>query len=343
MTKLNSKTLDEYTQLLLPAIEQEMQICVADTQEAGLEDLHFMMAYHLGWQGDKSGPQAHGKRIRPLLVLLTAEAAGGDWKKALPASAAVELVHNFSLIHDDIEDNSPLRRGRETVWKKWNIPQAINTGDSMFALAHLALQRLNDLVSPEIVLKAQQILPRACLTLTQGQYLDLSYETRQDLTVKDYWPMIHGKTASLIATCTELGSLISGNNSDTQANYRNFGENIGLAFQVYDDILGIWGNTDVTGKSTSSDLVAGKKSLPVLFGLQQNREFARRWREGPISLEDVPEITMLLENEGAYDYAKNVAEEFTDSALKALDSANPQGPARQALIELSNELLNRNT
>ncbi len=176
--------LSNYFDLLLPAIEQEMKACVRETREQGLEELYSMLEYHLGWEGPGSGPKAQGKRVRPMMVLLSNASAGGDWEIALPAAAAVELVHNFSLIHDDIQDNSPLRRGRETVWKMWNIPQAINAGDSMFALAHIALKRLANQVPDGIALEAYKILPEACLTLTQGQYLDLSYENRNDLWQK---------------------------------------------------------------------------------------------------------------------------------------------------------------
>lgn len=333
--------LADFTSMMLPAIENEMQQCVAITDETGLEELHYMLAYHLGWEGNDAGPKACGKRVRPLLVLLTTEAAGGDWQTALPAAAAVELVHNFSLIHDDIQDNSPLRRGRQTVWKKWDIPQAINTGDSMFALAHIALERLQGQVAPELVIKAQSILPVACLRLTQGQYLDLSYEHRSDLSMEDYWPMIGGKTASLIATCTELGALLSGVDEKTVAIYRKFGEYVGLAFQVQDDILGIWGNAMQTGKSAESDLVEGKISLPVFYALEKDEAFAKRWLEGPITPDEVPQIAAVLKEEGAYDYAQSEAERLTNHAIDMLARANPASPAAAALQELADQLTKR--
>lgn len=334
-------TLAEYTNMMLPAIEEEMQQCVAITNEPGLEELHYMLAYHLGWEGPDAGPKACGKRVRPLLVLLTSEAAGGDWQSALPAAAAVELVHNFSLIHDDIQDNSPLRRGRETVWKKWDIPQAINAGDSMFSLAHIALERLNSEIPPELVIKAQSILPVACLRLTQGQFLDLSYEHRSDLSMGDYWPMISGKTASLIATCTELGALLAGVVEDVVAIYRKFGEYVGLAFQVQDDILGIWGDAMQTGKSAESDLVEGKISLPVFYALEKNGAFAERWLAGPITPDEVPQMAALLKAEGAYDYAQNEAERLTNLAIDMLARAKPASPAAEALQELADQLTKR--
>ena len=127
-----------YSDKMLPAIEEKLRATLARTDEATLTELHYMLSYHLGLAGKGSGKSASGKRIRPQILLLTCAAAGGNWEEALPAAAAVELIHNFSLIHDDIEDNSPIRRGRPTIWKKWGIAQAINTGDAMFTLAFIA-------------------------------------------------------------------------------------------------------------------------------------------------------------------------------------------------------------
>ena len=155
------------TQEMLEAIENELHRSVADPGESELTQYYSMLAYHLGWEGEGAGPEARGKRIRPLLVLLTCAAAGGNWKDALPAAASVELVHNFSLIHDDIQDDSPLRRGRETIWRRWGIPQAINAGDAMFTLAHLSLLRLEETTSPEITTRAANTLHQACLQLTK--------------------------------------------------------------------------------------------------------------------------------------------------------------------------------
>lgn len=335
--------LSDYYDLMLPAIENEMQSCLEAALGEGLNEFHFMMAYHLGWEGPGAGPKARGKRVRPMLVLLSTEAAGGKWKDALPAAAAVELVHNFSLIHDDIQDNSPLRRGRETVWKKWGIPQAINAGDSMFSLAHMALERLDNLVPLETALKASRILPEACLYLTQGQHLDISYENRNDLTVEDYWPMISGKTAALLAACTELGALIAGVDEQKQSNYQKFGEQVGLAFQVYDDLLGIWGDAEKTGKSNESDLLAGKKSLPVLYAIENSKEFAKRWAKGTIEPDEIPALVKILEEDGVYGYTKDKAVQLTNQALASLELVNPQEPASNGLMELADKLIHRET
>jgi geranylgeranyl diphosphate synthase type I len=326
---------------MLEAIEGELRRAVQLADGERLAEFLGMLAYHLGWEGEGAGPEARGKRIRPLLLLLTCAAAGGDWQRALPAAAAVELIHNFSLIHDDIQDNSPLRRGRPTVWKLWGVPQAINSGDAMLTLAHLSALRLADANSAEVALQAGIILQGACLQLTKGQYLDLSYEARGALTLDDYWTMVSGKTAALLSTCTEVGAMIAQVNSASRAAYRRFGHSLGLAFQALDDVLGIWGDAVSTGKSIESDLLSGKKSLPVLYGLEQNGPFARRWSQGPLQVDEIAGMAAQLEAEGGRGYAQGAASRLTVEALQALAEAEPQGEAGQALRELADSLLNR--
>jgi geranylgeranyl diphosphate synthase type I len=338
---MSLNSLEDITQSYLVAIENELQQAVDRANEFGNPKLHDMLAYHMGWKGNRNISEARGKRIRPLLVLLACSAAGGDWSKALPGATAVELVHNFSLIHDDIEDHSPLRRGRPTVWKKWGIPQAINTGDAMFALAHMEAVRLANTVSASIGLKAVEILQRTCLHLTQGQYLDLSYESRNNLTLDEYWLMVEGKTAALMSASTELGALAAFSNAQTSNIYREFGRLIGLAFQVQDDLLGMWGNSTVTGKSSQSDLVTGKITLPVVYGLSINREFAKRWNLGPIKPNEVTEIIQLLELEGGNDYAQVQVTRLLNEALSTLEKAHPIGIAGSALRNLAVNLVNR--
>ncbi len=334
-------TLEALAQTYLPVVEAGLQSAVANATGEGTSDLSSMLAYHLGWEGEGAGPAARGKRIRPLLVLLTTAAAGGAWQAGIPAAVAVELVHNFSLIHDDIEDNSPLRRGRQTVWKKWDIARAINAGDSMFTLAHLEILRTQERSSLEVTLQAAQILHRACLHLTQGQHLDLSYENRQDLGQADYWPMVNGKTAALLAACTELGALIAQANTAIRQSYFQFGQSLGLAFQVQDDLLGIWGQAELTGKSAESDLVAGKKSLPILCGLSQQGKFYQRWIKGPIQADEAGELARVLEKEGAREETQHHADRLTQQALQALEDARPGGEAGTALRDLADLLLNR--
>jgi geranylgeranyl diphosphate synthase type I len=330
-------SLEQFRKQMLPEIEAALQAAVQPAGGPRQELLHEMLAYHMGWQGEGAGPKASGKRVRPTLVLLTCAAAGGDWHAALPAAAAVEVLHNFSLIHDDIQDNSQQRRGRPTVWSLWGMPQAINAGDTLFALAHMALEKLEETASSQVYLQAARLLPRTSLQLTQGQYLDLAYESMPDLEESAYWPMIWGKTGALIAACARLGALVAGAEGARLKAYMVFGEKLGLAFQVHDDLLGVWGNPDAMGKSAHSDLLSGKKSLPVLFALAKKGEFAARWKQG-VTPENVDEIAAQLEAEGGRDYTRQQAEKLTSEAIEALQAAQPEAAAGAALTELAEEL-----
>lgn len=334
-------SLDSLSEIMLPELEDELKRSVSLTDSEGYSDLYDMLAYHLGWTGPGSGAKARGKRIRPLMLLLTTSAAGGDWNTALPAAAAIELIHNFSLIHDDIEDDSPLRRGRQTLWKKWGLAQAINAGDAMFSLAHITIIRIEETTSKLVAFDATRVLHASCLRLTQGQFLDISYEEHGNLSMDAYWPMVEGKTAALLSASTEIGAIIAQSNNQTRKAYREFGKLLGLAFQTKDDLLGIWGDAALTGKSAASDLISGKKSLPVLYGLSLNGAFSKRWAEGPILPDEVPEIAKLLEYEGAREYTQNISDDLTHKAIEALTKADPQNDAGIALEELADQLLNR--
>jgi geranylgeranyl diphosphate synthase type I len=329
------------TQELLDAIEKELLTSIIEHDDVELKQYYSMLTYHLGWEGEGAGPETRGKRIRPLLVLLTCAASGGNWQDALPAAAAVELIHNFSLIHDDIQDNSPIRRGRDTVWKRWGVAQAINAGDAMFTLAHLSLLHLEKTTSPTITIKAAVALQQACLQLTKGQYLDIKFEKQTQLPLNAYWQMVGGKTAALLAACTELGAFVADTSQSQREAIRDFGYNLGLAFQAQDDILGIWGDAALTGKSNESDLIAGKKSLPVIYALEKGGSFASRWTQGPIKPEETKAIAEQLENEGARAYTQESANKMTEKALLSLSEAGLSGQAGEMLISLANRLLHR--
>jgi len=329
-------------QPLLSAIESELQRQISRLDAPRTQAFHEMLTYHMGWTGEGAGPDATGKRIRPLLVLLSSAACGAVWQSVLPAAAAVELVHNFSLVHDDIQDNSEKRRGRSTTWVKWGMPMAINVGDALFVMANQAIMDLKENYEPEAIVEAADILHNTCLELTRGQFLDMSYEERMNLTVEDYWPMISGKTAALLSACCHIGALLGGADDEKQEAYRSFGHYLGLAFQVQDDILGIWGDEALTGKSAASDLMEGKNSLPVLAGLSANGRFAARWKQGPIQTAEVQELARLLASEGGYETAADASRQMTDLALLSLREADPQGEAGDALFELTDRLLKRN-
>lgn len=333
--------MNNITQTYLAAIEDSLHQALEGVNSGIGYQLYEILAYHMGWQEQSSRNQVIGKRFRPLLVLLSCSAAGGDWPNALPAAAAVELVHNFSLIHDDIEDNSPTRRGRPAVWKVWGVPQAINAGDAMFTLAHLQAVRLADIISPSVAIRAVKLLQQSCLHLTQGQYLDLLFELREDVSVDDYWSMVGGKTAALISASAELGALSAGRDETICEIYRDFGRLLGLAFQVQDDYLGIWGDSILTGKSNQSDLLTHKKTLPVLYGLSKAGKFADQWRRKPEHLERAEDLASLLEAEGAREFTQSQGDELIDKALDRLQAAHPSGSTADELMQLARSLSSR--
>jgi geranylgeranyl diphosphate synthase type I len=337
----DSLDFSSFSEKVYPALREELQKAVAPAGDHATPGLLEMITYQLGWTGENAGPKVEGKRIRAMLTLLSCQAAGGDWTQALPAAAAVELLHNFSLIHDDIEDLGETRRGRPTVWMTWGKAQAINTGDAMFALANISLLNLADTISTKIALQAEALFHSTCLRLTQGQHLDISFEDQIQIELETYWKMVGGKTAALLAFCLQVGALAGGADLEAQAHYRDFGNYLGMAFQVQDDILGIWGEEELTGKSITGDLVARKKTLPILYGLAQEKSFYTIWMEDGITPENAPRLAEILQAEGGRAYAQNTGERLTDLALEALEKAQPQGNAGKILQEMAAKLLQR--
>jgi geranylgeranyl diphosphate synthase type I len=315
--------------------------------KSGLVDsdlFYGMIHYHMGWKDAELTPieSNGGKRIRPLLCMLACGAAGGQWQLAVPAAAAIEILHNFSLVHDDIQDSSPTRRGRPTLWTLWGQPQAINTGDAMFALAHVALARLADRgVPPGIILRALRRFDETCVALTRGQYADMSFETLEAVNVDEYIAMIIGKTAALLALSTELGALIAGAGDEQVEQYRIFGLNLGLAFQIQDDILGIWGDEQLTGKSAATDIATRKKTLPVLFALAGNEKLRRLYDNVHVEDDFVGLVVAELDKSGAHQYAIEKATNYTGKSMASLEAAHPAEPASTALYQLTDMLLRR--
>lgn len=307
-------------------------------------DFFGMMRYHMGWVDAGFTPcqASTGKRVRPVLCLLCCEACGGDWKQALPAGAAIEIMHNFTLVHDDIEDRDKTRRGRPTVWALWGDAHGINVGDAMYALSNLALLLLAERGVPaSTVVAACCLFNITQLALTGGQYLDIGFENRDDVLVEDYLAMIEGKTAALAACSCQMGALIANAPEAQCESLREFGRHLGMTFQMRDDILGIWGDPTLTGKPAGADIARRKKSLPILYGLERNEELRVLLRQDELSAPDVGRATELLEQAGSRVYTEQLAQEHHSKALAALEGAGLQGPAAQALYELEQTLLTR--
>ncbi len=309
--------------------------------------LYDMMKYHLGWLDEnlKEAQQYRGKRFRPTLCLLTYNALSGVYDKVLPAAAAVELIHNFSLIHDDIEDMDEERRHKPTVWKLWGIAQAINVGDGMHVLANLAALRLKELnVTSSKIVEVLEILNRTIIDLCEGQYLDMSYEDKLDITTKMYLEMISRKTASLVEASTLIGATLATEDEKIVEHFRKFGRNIGIAFQIVDDIIGIWEKK--TGKPKASDIRNKKKTLPMLYAFEkasnkEKRLLVQTFKKEKLCEEDISDVLEILENVSAHEYSKNIAESYETKGLKELSSTGIENEAMEKLKMLAEFLVKR--
>lgn len=306
--------------------------------------LYTMVRYHLGWVDRDGKPERSdgGKGLRSTLCLLANEAAGGDLKRALPAAAAVDLVHAFSLVHDDIQDRSRERHHRPTVWSLWGEAQAINAGDALFALARLTLLRAADAgVSPGKMIHLSHALDETCLRLCEGQQADLAFEKAKEVSIESYLAMIEGKTAALIALSCRMGASLAGAGPNVVHHLAEGGRRLGLAFQARDDYLGIWGTASALGKPVVEDVWERKKSLPVVCALQRasgaDRELLLSVYGGSASLTgaEVERVVELLAALGARDYCREVAEEQAQAAVEEIEASGCTNDAAGQLKELA--------
>jgi geranylgeranyl diphosphate synthase type I len=280
-----------------------------------------IVGYHFGWQ-DEYGYDAAGdggKLLRPALVLLSAQCVGADAADAVTAAAAVEFVHNFSLLHDDVMDGDTTRRHRPTAWTVFGAGAAILTGD---ALLTLALETLAE--TPQ----AMRVLSAAVTALVDGQIADVAFEKRTDVGLAECVRMANGKTGALLGASCELGALMGGGTPEQVELLGSFGRNLGLAFQHVDDLLGIWGDTAVTGKPIYSDLHNRKKSLPVVAALTSGTEAGEELtvlyeREEDLSDRELVRAAELIDIAGARAWSQNQADELLVQALNDLLAASP--------------------
>ena len=303
-----------------------------------------MMRYHLGWLDEQLAPVEApiGKRLRPLICLLAAEACGGSPERAVPAAVALELLHNFTLIHDDVEDGDALRHHRPTVWKLWGEPQAINAGDGMHVLAQLTLLELEARgVAPQTVVSLSRRLAETSLIITEGQHLDLAFERRDDVSPADYLDMIARKSAALVACSAACGAEAAGATAALLDALSAFGIHLGMAFQIRDDILGIWGDAGTTGKP-AGDLRRRKKTLPSLYALSRadtpERDAIRALFNSPEPDDSlVNAAAAALERTSARHHCEQMIGRYSSAARSYLDRL-PPSEAREALGELITQL-----
>ena len=320
---------------LIADTEGEIVRLVQD-RDPSTHGLYEMVRYHLALDGTGA---SGGKRMRPLLGLLAYASIAGDHRAALPGAAAVELGHNFSLVHDDIEDGDRERRHRPTLWTLHGVPQAINTGDTLFSLSRIALHRLTDLgFSDAKVLRLMRLYDETCLALCEGQYIDIATsEANELMSVEAYFDMIGRKTAALIAASIEAGALLATDDDEVIARYRGFGWALGLAFQLNDDLLGIWGAEQATGKA-ASDVAHKKMTLPVIYaaehaGPEDRERLLTLYAIAAPTADDLAEIVAILERTGARDYTRDEARRYRDAALAELDAAGVVDPASRARLQ----------
>ena len=286
-----------------------------------------------------------GKYIRPGLLLLACEVCGGDWRQALPAAAALELLHNFSLIHDDIQDESPLRRGRPTVWQQWGAAQAINAGDGMYALSRLALLGLSDRnIGDDRTFAAARLLDETCLNLCVGQYDDLAFQARTSVTMDEYEAMVLNKTAAVFGCALEIGAIVAVGQGEVSRRLGEAGRAMGVAYQMRDDVLDLWGG-DRTGKPVGNDLRRGKKSLPVVLGLSRPKgtETDRLRALYARSLDDaaVRQVTAILDGFGVPELCAEAANRHWERCAESLRGSGLDQLSAKRLIDACGSLANR--
>lgn len=294
--------------------------------------------YHFGWVDEDGRPDRAdgGKAVRPALVLLAAQAVGGTAEAAVPAAVAVELVHNFSLLHDDVMDCDTTRRHRATAWSVFGLGPAILAGDALLSLAFEVLVDSGNHRADE----AARMLGAAVQELVDGQLADSHFETRNDVVLSECVRMAQLKTGALLGCSTALGALFGGGRPEQIDHLRLYGEDLGLAYQYVDDLLGIWGNPAVTGKPVHSDLRRRKKSLPAVAALTSGTEAGRALaglyqRDDELTDDELARAAELIDQTGARALSQAQADALLSSSLGELASARALAPAADELEQLA--------
>ena len=346
----NSNSAARRMQLLDAQLERSLQALSAPSDLMGR-----MALYSLGMVNTQGEPtdeetrkQVQGKRLRPQIAMLVAEAVGGTAESAAPVAASIELLHNFTLIHDDIMDRSPNRRHRPTVWRVWNDAQAINAGDALFAVSQLSILDSHDHVPVEIMPTLLGEFNRCTIEIVRGQVQDLNNEGRPETTPEDYLDMIAGKTAAIIKYSAWAGAMVGGADRETADRIGEMGMAIGMGFQIRDDMLGIWSPVEETGKVAADDIRRRKHSLPVLIlranaNEEDTERFQQIYRNEEVQEEQVAEIISLM---AKYDVEAQTAEHVRAQHERAIaildqvfgDSGNPAVAELRALVT---QLVNR--
>lgn len=282
-----------------------------------------------------------GKRLRPILTLLTCDLFGEDVSKALNAALAVEVFHNFTLVHDDIMDNAALRRGKSTVFKKWNVNTGVLSGDAMLILAYQFLENYD----AEIFKKLIMLFNQTALEVCEGQQLDMDFETRLDVTIPEYLQMISYKTSVLVAAAMKMGAIIANANEKDTSTIYDFGLNLGIAFQLQDDYLDTFGDTSF-GKQIGGDIIENKKTFLILktleIGSEADKELLLKlYNKSDFSEDKVKNVTEIFIKNKAPELIKNEIENYTNKAFKSLEKLPLNENKKNLLKQFGIKLMNR--
>ena len=285
-----------------------------------------------------------GKRLRPVLTLMSADFFGGNYKQALDASLAVEMFHNFSLVHDDIMDNAPLRRGHQTVHEKWDVNTGILSGDAMLILAY----QLFETYEPKVFMQLAVLFSKTALEVCEGQQYDVDFETRNDVTISQYIKMIEYKTAVLIGASLQMGAIIADASQSCQEKIYAFGKNLGIAFQLQDDYLDAFGNPLTFGKQVGGDIIANKKTFLYLTALQKStpaeaQELSSLFATMPKDpSEKITAVKEIFVCSGAAKATEDEIARYTNTSISLLQDIKISQQHKDTLKSFADFLMNRN-
>lgn len=285
-----------------------------------------------------------GKRLRPVLTLMATEVFDVDYTKALSAATAVEVFHNFSLIHDDIMDDAPLRRGNETVHEKWNINTGILSGDAMLILAY---QFFED-YEPQIFQELAKLFSKTALEVCEGQQYDVDFETRDDVTIPEYLKMIEYKTAVLVGAAMKMGAIVAETSEENKNLIYDFGLNLGIAFQLQDDYLDAFGNPETFGKQVGGDIIENKKTYLYLKAIEfaqpeEKEQLLHLFSIQPNDNTDkINSVKDIFNQTGASEATKKAIQDFTFSAFETLEKMNISNDKKMILKAFGEKLMSRN-
>jgi len=284
-----------------------------------------------------------GKRLRPVLTLMTADIFNGDYKKALNAALSVEVFHNFSLVHDDIMDDAPLRRGEKTVHEKWDINTGILSGDAMLIMAYQLFENYESTTFQSLA----KLFGKTALEVCEGQQYDVDFETRNDVTIPEYLKMIEYKTAVLVGAAMKMGAIVAHASEDDQNNIYEFGRNLGIAFQLQDDYLDAFGDPKTFGKQVGGDIIENKKTYLYLKALEFSNEsdrleLSQLFESNPENVHTKIELAkQFFVSTGSAQATKEAIEEFTKQAFSGLEALNISEDKKHLLKTFGNNLMNR--